>query len=92
MSRAISDLTNLEVSASVDTSEEGAPRPELGIRINPRLSVAVSYAPNPTPSLGRPPDEGIVSLDWRVSRRWTLESAFGDSGSASTDLVWRLRY
>ncbi len=92
LGRALSDLTELDVSAGVDTSDQAAPRPELGVRLSPRVAVGVAYNPDPAPSLGRAPDRAIVSLDWRLSHRWTLESSFGDRGSATTDLVWRLRY
>src|SRR5690606_21313358 len=92
LGRTLSNLTNLHVSPGVDTSAEGAPRPELGVRLSPRVRVGVAYNPDPVPSLGLAPDRGMISLDLRLSPRWTLESTFGDKGSASTDLVWRFRY
>src|SRR5690606_14690058 len=92
LSRSLADLTNLNISAKLGTTASGSTRPELGIRVSTRLEVGVAYNAEPTSSLSEPPDTGFVSLDWRVSNAWSLESVVGNQGSAVADIVWRYRY
>jgi hypothetical protein len=93
LGRALSDLSHLDVTAGVDTSEEDAARPEIGMRISPRLSVEVAYNPEGgTTSLASKPDRALVSLRWQLLARWSVETTVGDQGTSIVDLVWRYRY
>jgi translocation and assembly module TamB len=92
LGRTISDLTNLNIQTTVETTGSGASRPEVGIRLSPRFAFQVSYNPQPVISLSEPPDQATVSLDWRISKRWSLDTSLGDQGSASADLAWEFRY
>jgi translocation and assembly module TamB len=92
LSKSLTSLTDLDVQASMDTDAAGSPRPELGIRISPRLAVQVAYVLDPSAALSQPPDRAFVSFDWRLSNSWTLETALGDHGSAATDVTWKYRY
>lgn len=92
LGRTLSDLTNLNIETSVQTTESGASRPEVGVRLSPRFAFQVSYNPQPVISLSEPPDQAAVSLDWRISKRWSLDTSLGDQGSASADLAWEFRY
>lgn len=92
LGRTLSDLTDLNIQTSVQTTESGASRPEVGVRLSPRFAFQVSYNPQPVISLSEPPDQATVSLDWRISKRWSLDTSLGDQGSVSADLAWEFRY
>jgi autotransporter translocation and assembly factor TamB len=92
LSKSLTSLTDLDVQASMDTDAAGSPRPELGVRLTPRLAVQVAYVLEPSAALSQPPDRAFVSFDWRLSNSWTLETALGDHGSAAADVTWKYRY
>jgi translocation and assembly module TamB len=88
--RAISGLTNLDVSARVDTST-GAPRPELVLQLTPRVAAKVTQAlGEPVP--GQSPDRTFVTVDLRLANNWSLSTMVGDRGASAFDLIWRRRY
>lgn len=91
LGRALSDLSNLDIQASVDVSDSAAPRPEVRVRLSPRVSVQVSYNPVSNP-LSEVPDSALLSVDWRLSPRWSLETTFGNHGTSMFDAIWRFRY
>ncbi|HVU00720.1 MAG TPA: translocation/assembly module TamB domain-containing protein [Polyangiaceae bacterium] len=91
LDRALDDLTGLDVTARVDTSQAGSPRPELEIRIARDVSVAIAHALG-VPAPGTNPDRNFATLDWRFRRHWSVETTFGDAGSSMLDLVWQYRY
>jgi translocation and assembly module TamB len=91
VSEALSDLTNLDLSARVDTTDSDAPRPEIAVRVSPRLSVEVAY--NPTHSeLSRTPDRALITLDWQLAPRWSVATTVGDRGTSVLELIWSYRY
>lgn len=92
LSSSLTSLTNLDIQANIETTVDGSPRPELGVRLSPRLAVEVAYNVEPTTTLSEPPDNAFVSFDWRLSSSWSLQSTFGDKGSAAADVAWRYRY
>lgn len=90
LNRAISDVTDLDVSARVDTST-GAPRPELVLQLTPRVAAKVTQAlGEPVP--GQSPDRTFVTLDLRLANSWSLSTMVGDRGASAFDLIWRRRY
>jgi autotransporter translocation and assembly factor TamB len=90
LNRAISDLTNLDIQARIDTST-GTARPELVVPITPRLSARVTRAiGEPTP--GASPDRTFLTLELRLKRNWALSGLVGDRGASALDLIWRHRY
>jgi translocation and assembly module TamB len=93
LSSALSDLSNLDISAGVDTSEEDNARPEVGVRLSPRWSVELQYNPEGgTDAISRTPDRALVSLRARITRRWSVETTVGDQGTSILDFMWRYRY
>lgn len=92
LSRSLTSLTDLDIQANIETDAAGSPRPELGVRLTPRLAVQVAYNLEPSAALSQPPDKAFVSFDWRLSNAWTVEATLGDHGSAATDLTWKYRY
>jgi hypothetical protein len=90
LNRALSDITDLDVSARVDTST-GAPRPELVLQLTPRVSAAVTQAiGEPTP--GQSPDRTFLTVELRLASAWSLSTMVGDKGASALDLIWRRRY
>ncbi|HVZ32878.1 MAG TPA: translocation/assembly module TamB domain-containing protein, partial [Polyangiaceae bacterium] len=90
LNRAISDITNLDVSARVDTST-GSPRPELVLQVSPSVAVEVTQALG-EPAPGESPDRTYVTIDLRVGSTWSVSTTVGDLGSSALDLIWRRRY
>jgi translocation and assembly module TamB len=90
LNRALSSVTNLDVSARVDTSS-GSARPELMVQLSPRVSARVTRAIG-EPSAGTSPDRTFLTLDFRIRRAWSLSTQVGDRGASALDLIWRHRY
>jgi autotransporter translocation and assembly factor TamB len=88
--RVMSDFTNLDVSARIDTST-GSARPELVVQVTPRLTTRVTRAVG-EPSPGQSPDRTFLTLELRLQRAWALSAIVGDRGASSLDLIWRRRY
>ena len=90
LNRAMSDLTNLDIQARIDTST-GTARPELMIPVTKRLSARVTRAiGEPTP--GMSPDRTFLTLELRLKRNWALSALLGDRGASALDLIWRKHY
>lgn len=90
LNRAISDVTNLDVSTRIDTST-GSARPELVVQLTPRLTTRVTRAiGEPVP--GESPDRTFLTLELRLKRSWALSAIIGDHGASTLDLIWRKRY
>ena len=90
LNRALSKVTDLDVSARVDTST-GAPRPELVLQLSPRVAARVTQAlGEPTP--GQSPDRTFVTIELRVASAWALSTMVGDRGATAFDVIWRRRY
>jgi translocation and assembly module TamB len=90
LNRALSKVTDLDVSARVDTST-GAPRPELVLQLTPRVAAHVTQAlGEPTP--GQSPDRTFVTIELRLASSWALSTTVGDRGASAFDMIWRRRY
>ena len=90
LNRAIADVTDLDVSARVDTST-GSPRPELVVQLTPRVAAKVTQALG-EPLPGQSPDRTFLTLDLRLASSWSLSTMVGDRGASAFDLIWRRRY
>lgn len=90
LNRVLSNITDLEVSARMDTST-GTARPELVVQLSPRVTARVTRAVG-EPSIGQSPDRTTLTLDLRLFKAWSLSTAVGDRGASALDLVWRKRY
>lgn len=91
LNRAMEDLTGLDLTARVDTSDSANPRPELEFQIAKNISLQIAYVLG-VPPPGQNPDKSLLTLDWRFYRNFSLETTVGDRGSSILDLVWRKRY
>jgi translocation and assembly module TamB len=91
INRSISGLTRVNVVTRIDTSQAGNPRPELDIQLSKRLSARLSYSLG-VPPPGDNPDRTQLTLDLKIAHEWAIDTMFGDRGSTSFDVVWRIRY
>jgi hypothetical protein len=90
INRALSDLTRLDVAARVDTST-GTSRPELVVQVSPRVAARVTRAVG-EPQAGQPPDRTFFTVDFRLTRSWSVSAVVGDHGGSGMDVIWRRRY
>jgi translocation and assembly module TamB len=91
LSKGLDELTGLEVSTKIDTSNSANPKPEIEVQIARDISLQLGYVLG-TPPPGTNPDRTLVTLDWRFKRNWSMEATFGDQGSSIMDFVWQYRY
>jgi translocation and assembly module TamB len=91
LTRALDDVTGLDLTARVDTSDAANPRPELEVRIARDITVAIAHVLG-VPPPGMNPDRNLATVDWRFRRNWSLQTTFGDAGSSLLDFVWQYRY
>lgn len=90
INRALSDLTDLDVQARVDTST-GVARPELVFQLSRRVAARITRAIG-DPLAGTIPDRTFLSFEFRIRAHWLLSTLMGDRGATGLDLVWRVRY
>ena len=90
LNKAVSGITNLDVSARLDTST-GTARPELDVQLTPRVTARMTRAIG-EPAVGQSPDRTFLTLELRLLRAWSLSAVVGDHGGSGLDLLWRRRY
>jgi translocation and assembly module TamB len=91
LSKGLDELTGLDVSAKIDTSNAANPKPEVELQIARDIAVQIAYVIG-TPAPGMNPDRTFFTLDWRFKRNWSMETTFGDLGSSIVDFLWQYRY
>ncbi len=90
LNKALSSISDLDVSTRIDTST-GSARPEIVLQISPKVSAQITRALG-EPAPGTPPDLTFLTLNFRLKRNWSLSTLVGDRGESGLDLVWRKRY
>ncbi|HEX6277406.1 MAG TPA: translocation/assembly module TamB domain-containing protein, partial [Polyangiaceae bacterium] len=90
INQALGDLTRLDVAARIDTST-GTARPELVVQITPRIAARVTRAVG-EPQAGQPPDRTFLTVEFRLTRSWSVSGVVGDHGGSGVDVIWRRRY
>ena len=90
LNAGLARLTDMDVQTRIDTSDQ-SPRPELAVQVSRRVTAELAYVVA-EPAPGKPPDRTFFTLDFRLGRRWSLATTFGDRGSSLLDLLWRYRY
>ncbi len=91
LSKGLDQLTGMEISTKIDTSNSSNPRPEVEMQIAKDISVQLAFVLG-TPPPGMNPDTTYASIDWRFVRNWSLETTFGNLGSTMADIIWQYRY
>ncbi|MEI9938932.1 MAG: translocation/assembly module TamB domain-containing protein [Pseudomonadota bacterium] len=89
LNKALSNISDLDVSTRIDTST-GTARPELVLQLSAKVSAKLTRSLGQIP--GQPPDMTFLSLDFLIHRNWSLTTLTGDHGASGIDLVWRKRY
>lgn len=90
LNKALSNISDLDVSTRIDTST-GSARPEIVIQLSAKVSAQITRALG-EPAPGTPPDLTFLTLNFRLKRNWSLSALVGDRGESGLDLVWRKRY
>ena len=91
INKALMDITPIDITTRVDTSDSQAPRPEVAVAISSKVSATVWYRIG-LPMPGENPDRSMLRLGYRFRPRWLLETSVGDKGTSIVDLIWKLRY
>jgi autotransporter translocation and assembly factor TamB len=99
INRALSDLSDLDVQARVDSTggRSSGPyadtrvRPELAFQVNSSISARVTRVIG-EPLAGTTPDKTFLTFDYRLGARWLVSTMVGDRGATALDLLWRFRY
>jgi translocation and assembly module TamB len=91
LSKGLDQLTGMNVTTKVDTSDSSNPRADVELQIAKDISLQLAYVIVQPPP-GDNPDLIYATIDWRFVRNWSLETTFGDAGSTFADMVWQYRY
>lgn len=89
LGQAVSELTSVEVNATVESPDARTTRPEVSVRVRPEVTVQVGY--NIAPQTVEQ-DRLLLTVDWRFAQRWSVQATGGDRGAAIFDLLWQYRY
>jgi hypothetical protein len=87
LSQALEAFARFNISARVDTTK-GSARPELVLRLSPRVSAKVSRALG-APAAGERPDRTFLTVELHLRRSWALAAVIGDRGASGLGLIWR---
>ena len=91
LNHALGQLGLGAVTTNVDTTDSANPKPEVEVQIARDLSVQLAVVlGQPLPGVN--PDTVLLSLDWRIVKKWTLSSTLGDAGTTIFNLLWQKRY
>jgi translocation and assembly module TamB len=91
LNHALGQLGLGAVTAKVDTSESATPKPEVEVQIAKDISLEIAFVLGQPPP-GVNPDSTLVTLDWRLLRKWSLATTVGNAGTTIFDVLWRKRY
>ena len=90
LTEALEDLAGIQATARIDSTQANNPRPEIEFQLSPKVSIAFSHVIG-TPPIAEP-DKNFANLEYRFHRNWSLDTTFGDRGTALLDAIWQKRY
>lgn len=90
LNEALEDLGGIEANVRIDTTNSNNPRPEVELQIAPKIAVRFAHVIG-TPPVTEP-DKNLATVEWHFRPRWSLETTFGDRGTALLDAIWQKRY
>lgn len=90
LTEALDDLSGIRATARIDTTRANNPRPELELQLSPKVSIGYAYVIG-TPPITEP-DRNLANFEYRFHRNWSVETTFGDRGTALVDAIWQKRY
>jgi outer membrane receptor protein involved in Fe transport len=82
------DVQSIE-QPSVKNPDARTTRPEVAVRVRPDVTVQVGY--NLAPKAVQR-DQWMLTVDWRIAQRWSIQATEGDRGTTILDLLWQYRY
>ena len=91
VNKAINDLTGVDATVRVDTSEQNNPKPEVQVQLTKTVALEIETVLGQIP-FGDNPDTNYATVDWRFAPRWSLATTFGDKGTSILDVLWQYRY
>lgn len=91
LTEGLDDLTGIEATAKIDTSNSANPRPEVEVQISRDISLQVAVVLGTIPP-GTNFDRTYATVAWRFITNWSLELTRGDRGSSFADVIWEHRY
>ncbi|MBX3199178.1 MAG: translocation/assembly module TamB domain-containing protein [Labilithrix sp.] len=90
LTEALDDLAGIQATARIDTTRSSNPRPEVEFQLSPKVSLSFAHVIG-TPPITEP-DKNLANVEYRFHRNWSLETTFGDRGTALLDAIWQKRY
>lgn len=90
LTEALDDLAGIQATARIDTTRANNPRPEIEFQLSPRVSLGFAHVIG-TPPITEP-DRNLANIEYRFHRNWSLQTTFGDRGTALLDAIWQKRY
>jgi hypothetical protein len=84
---ALFEQIGIEAPVDVDTDEDDAGEPVIGVGRYLTQDIFVRYGQ----ALG-PEAESSVKVSWRFHPRWSVETEVKSSGDSSADLIWNYDY
>jgi hypothetical protein len=91
LSKGLDQLTGMEITTKIDTSNSSNPRPEVELQIAKDISLQLAFVLG-TPPPGTNPDTTYATIDWRFVRNWSLATTVGNLGTTIADVIWQYRY
>jgi len=91
LSKGLDQLTGMEITTKIDTSNSANPRPEVELQIAKDISLQLAFVLG-TPPPGTNPDTTYATIDWRFVRNWSLATTVGNLGTTIADVIWQYRY
>jgi translocation and assembly module TamB len=90
LTAALDELAGIRATARIETTRANNPRPEVEVQLSPKVSLGFAHVIG-TPPITEP-DKNLASIEYRFHRNWSLETTFGDRGTALLDAIWQKRY
>ncbi len=91
VNRLLQDVSPINVSTRVDTSESQNVRPTIAVEVARNVTAETSVNTGAM-APGQTQDVYMLTLDWRFLREWSMRTTVGNKGSSVFDVVWRHRY
>jgi translocation and assembly module TamB len=91
VNRLLQDVSPINVSTRVDTSESQNVRPTIAVEVARNVTAETSVNTGAL-APGQTQDVYMLTLDWRFLREWSMRTTVGNKGSSVFDVVWRHRY
>ena len=72
VTKMLSGVSDVQIETKVDTSDSANPRPEIGLQLSQTVMLEIIHNIG-IPAPGQNPDQNLAVIDYRFSRRWSLQ-------------------